>query len=345
MNSTDMGIVGGTPGDLRLIGPGQGTYGGGLSLTKALRMSGGPLRQFLAKEFPAGAAPLREAFRAKYFPGDRRAAERRVLSPPGSLGSEAGTVGTAIDQRLRLAFTAQAPLDEATLRGIEKVLLVVSDPRTAIALASVGRDLADLAKGLVEDMSTDDRSNSMGRARDDEDLLARVLVVAAWFAVAQRAGRAFNRTPLARTAARRPDTFTLQHALDLVNHDVVHDILLQFDLAGTGPLGELRAATTREVCHGGPVFSGMPADGDLLVDGLLIDFKSASEPLKLPENDIHQLLGYLLLDTRDEYGITSVGWYLTRNATLATWSAEDFLDHLGARKPLTRLRADVLQAI
>ena len=347
MNHTDTAALPNATHGLPPTGTGTGDGAGtdGLSLTNVLRIPRSPLRRFLKREFPDGPSALRDAFRAEHFPGQRRAAERRLLPPPANLGSEAGTVGTAIDQRLRLAFTAREPLDGAALRGVEDVLHIVPDPRTAIALTSVGNELAVLAEGLIGDMGTDDRSCSMGRAREDEEQLARLLVVSAWYSVAHRAGHAFTRTPLARAAATRPNTFTLQHALGLVRRDVVEDVLLQFHLACTGPLRELRAVTTREDCHGGPVFRGMPADGDLLVKGLLIDFKSTSEPLRLPQSDVHQLLGYLLLDTEDDYGITSVGWYLSRTATLATWSVGDFLDRLGARKTLAQLRAEVLQVI
>lgn len=50
----------------------------------------------------AGPKRLREDFRARH-------ADVPMLQPLPGVGTETGTVGTAIDQRLRLAFTAAPP--------------------------------------------------------------------------------------------------------------------------------------------------------------------------------------------------------------------------------------------
>ncbi|WP_406491642.1 hypothetical protein OG936_00245 [Streptomyces sp. NBC_00846] len=66
-----------------------------MSLKSGVDNPRSPLRRFLDRELSAGAKPLRESFRAD-----------RVLMPLPGVGTEAGTAGTAIDTRLRLAFTA-----------------------------------------------------------------------------------------------------------------------------------------------------------------------------------------------------------------------------------------------
>ncbi|TJZ94450.1 hypothetical protein [Actinacidiphila oryziradicis] len=45
-----------------------------------------------------------------------------------------------------------------------------------------------------------------------------------------------------------------------------------------------------------------------------------------------QLLGYLLLDTSDRYRLDTLGLYLTRSGTLATWPLDEYLALLGARR-------------
>ncbi|MGW1657646.1 hypothetical protein [Streptomyces atratus] len=65
------------------------------------------------------------------------------------------------------------------------------------------------------------------------------------------------------------------------------------------------------------------ADADLIVDGLLLDFKSTHHPRPLPKHTAWQLLGHLLLDTHDRYRTDSLGLYLTRSAGLVSdclWS-------------------------
>ncbi|MFE7563451.1 hypothetical protein ACFU74_27650, partial [Kitasatospora sp. NPDC057500] len=77
-----------------------------------------------------------------------------------------------------------------------------------------------------------------------------------------------------------------------------------------------------------------------LADGTLIEIKSTRHPHRFEKATAWQILGYLLLDTTDHHRIDTVGLYLTRTATLATWPVEDYLALLGVRcRDLTRLRA------
>lgn len=73
-----------------------------MSLMSGLHCPRTPLRRFLDRELGAGPKPLRESFRAQH-------ATDQVLLPPPGVGTEVGTVGTAVDQRLRLAFTTASP--------------------------------------------------------------------------------------------------------------------------------------------------------------------------------------------------------------------------------------------
>ncbi|MGW6404106.1 hypothetical protein ACWFRP_39190, partial [Streptomyces sp. NPDC055134] len=72
------------------------------------------------------------------------------------------------------------------------------------------------------------------------------------------------------------------------------------------------------------------ADADLAVDGLLLDFKSTRSARTLRQAEAWQLIGYLLLDTADQYRIDTVGLYLSRSGTLASWPVEEYLELLGA---------------
>jgi hypothetical protein len=99
----------------------------------------------------------------------------------------------------------------------------------------------------------------------------------------------------------------------------------------------------------GPTFAGagITGDADLVVDGLLLDFKSTRHALKeMSQRTAWQLTSYLLLDVTHTYWIDTVGLYLTRSGVLASWPVEDFLALLGAcRRDLTELRgvfADLL---
>ncbi|RSS15401.1 hypothetical protein EF914_29675 [Streptomyces sp. WAC05458] len=84
-----------------------------MSLKSGVDNPRSPLRRFLDRELSAGAKPLRESFRSQHR------ADRVLLPLPG-VGTEGGTAGTAIDTRLRLAFTTAAPVDLAAAIGIEQ---------------------------------------------------------------------------------------------------------------------------------------------------------------------------------------------------------------------------------
>lgn len=129
-----------------------------VSLTSGPHRPRTPLRRFLDRELSAGARPLRENFRAQHTTD-------RVLLPPPGVGTEAGTVGTAIDQRLRLAFTTAAPVDLATLMGIE---YSGSARRHGLRMRTVGNELASCLTETVHRLDLDNRDQPLGRAHDEE---------------------------------------------------------------------------------------------------------------------------------------------------------------------------------
>ncbi|MFE7552952.1 hypothetical protein [Streptomyces gardneri] len=306
-----------------------------MSLTDGLRSPHSPLRRFLDRELSAGPGPLRQNYRAQHRTD-------HVLLPPPGVGTEAGTVGTAIDQRLRLAFTAAAPVDDATLAGIERTGRFGGHGE-GLRMRAVGNELAARLTETVQYLDLDNRDLPLDRAQDEEEDLARMLIAAAWYQVLARTSIGFAFTPLAGAALEDPGGFTLSRLLELPHPDMVDDVVDQLHKAAHGPLQDVRAVTRPEDCHGGPTFAGarITADADLVVDGLLLDFKSTRHPLKeMSQRTAWQLAGYLLLDAADAYRIDTVGLYLTRTGVLAAWPVEEFLDLLGAcRRDLTELRA------
>ena len=62
------------------------------------------------------------------------------------------------------------------------------------------------------------------------------------------------------------------------------------------------------------------------------------DPGKLGRDEIYQLAGYLLPDYPDEYGISRVGLYLSRQGATITWDVDEFLRLLGSAEPPPELR-------
>ena len=80
-----------------------------------------------------------------------------------------------------------------------------------------------------------------------------------------------------------------------------------------------------------PIFDGSPdiggADGDVIVDGTLIDIKTTKRS-EIDRKWIWQLLGYALLDYSDSHQIRSIGLYMARQGILFKWDIEDVIETL-----------------
>ncbi len=94
-----------------------------------------------------------------------------------------------------------------------------------------------------------------------------------------------------------------------------------------------------------PVFEGSShvggADADLVLDGVLWEVKTTITNRVRPEW-IHQLLGYVLLDYSDRYGIRGVSILFPRQGLRKEWGLGELLGRLGrsALPPLRQPRSD-----
>lgn len=192
-------------------------------------------------------------------------------------------------------------------------------------MRAVGCELAARLTEAVQRLDLDNRQTPLDRAHEEEEDLARMLLAAAWYQVFTRSRFGFTYTPLFLAAREDPGAFTLTRLLELPAPDMVADVLAQLYEAAEGPLEELRSRTVPRDCIGGPTFAGveLSADADLVVDGLLLDFKSTRRPSCLDKRTVWQLVGYLLLDTPDRYRIDTLSGLLAVNpahgGTRTTW--------------------------
>ncbi|MFB9854888.1 hypothetical protein ACFFMR_31360 [Micromonospora andamanensis] len=119
--------------------------------------------------------------------------------------------------------------------------------------------------------------------------------------------------------------------LALANDDEVADLVAMRDLARTNLLPALPSgpATT------GMTFDGsadLSADADLIVSGVLVDFKASqgrrpradgTRAAGLERSDIDQLLGYALMDYSDTFALHTVAIYAVRFGYYAAWPIAD----------------------
>ncbi|MFJ9460929.1 UvrD-helicase domain-containing protein [Kitasatospora sp. NPDC101447] len=304
----------------------DGTIGGvpmiHLSLTGQLQYTTSPLSRFMAEHLPGSGAVVSDYQR-------RIAGLPHPIQPVDVQYPDWPALGHAIDYRLRLSLGR--PLGEAVELGVRSAGLgqrLVGAPADDARMALHAAGLELLAK--VDD-------HLARPAVPDDERLSQLCFVAAHFEAVFRSGQFRRNNPLAGATG----TTTLDRLCADVPPYAVEDLRRQMELA-EGPFKAFRSLPSEDrVC--GPVFAGSAdiggADADFILDGLLLDCKATTRPQRLGRDEIYQLVGYLLLDYDDDYGIDQVGLYLARQGHLVVWGADEFLARLGAKTSLSGLRS------
>jgi hypothetical protein len=301
-----------------------------MSLTSQLDDRDSPVSRFMAAELP-GLSEWQAAYRAL------RAAHIDALrpEPPGGVRPAWGTLGQAIDHRLRYAFADQGEPSSAVSAGM---MLAAAGPDTAvtgaIALA------ADGLRTALEDLISQERPSSRDRkiplSADAEERLLRICYAMTWFEEVYRTGRLWPGTPLGDADWN----LTTSQLLAAVPAYAIADLESQVHLAAHR-LDGLRAACPPALVQIGPIFAGSRdvggADADMILGDLLLEVKASANPT-LKRQDLYQVIGYVLLDYHNAYQIRRVGLYLARFGHLVTWTMPECLALLGARRDLAELR-------
>jgi hypothetical protein len=320
-----------------------------------------PLSLFLADAFP-GLEPFccRELER---LPRAIRAAPDRSGFVPWA------TTGTAIDHRLRLAFTQAAIPGRAGAgqRGCSPIstgLIVAAERRTWYRLhadsasgeasaqrwdriASLGltlsRRITDTAAALRPELTPD-----LILPRSEEEELCRLCYSLSWFDELGRLPEDHEHEIL--TFIGNGGFRDTDEILAVVPRSAVTDMTGLVRLAATSELASLRARShAAGRVTAGPLFSGSAdvggADGDLIADRTLIDIKATIRPAEHLLPGLRQLLSYLLLDYENEHGIRTIGLYLARQGELVTWSVSDLMRDLLAAAKLAELRLRLMPVV
>ncbi|MEU4712085.1 hypothetical protein AB0F73_00215 [Micromonospora purpureochromogenes] len=142
--------------------------------------------------------------------------------------------------------------------------------------------------------------------------------------------------------------------LALANADEVADLIAMRDVAVEGLLPALPAGPVAT----GSTFDGsadLNADADLIVGGVLVDFKASqggrpridgTRAASLARADLDQLLGYVLLDYSDAFALSSVAIYAARFGSYTAWPLAELCTRLaGRRVDLAALRHEFARLI
>jgi len=294
-------------------------------LTYELHQPASPVRKFIDACFAVPLGQVRRSLPAEV----RQQLGTVVLPPPASLRSGAlGTVGTAFDYRVRFYFTAPAAQTlpagrgAALLWGLESVeelpdgTLVTWEPSPRPAHFGPSPAVVGEFFAQVDHFVTTYSPQGRQLSESGEETLARYCLILALFEEVYRAfGAPYFDSPLFHLGKDA----SAADLLALASADQVADLRALWNgLLATVDLGY-------ESVIYNPVlgFGSFGADADLILDDCLLELKTSQRP-QLAQY-LRQLLGYVLLDTEDRYGIRRIGLYLARQRCLVTFSLHDLL--------------------
>ncbi|MBY8844633.1 hypothetical protein [Streptomyces sp. SP2-10] len=307
-----------------------------MSLTSHLKDPHSAISRFLSEQLPDTRAVLADyRKRLARFPAPLKPRTEAGLKP------EYRMLGHTIDHRLRISLGA--PTGSPIKEGIVRAVLDDNGWPSREVIRAVQKAGDTMLDELARYESN--AGQPLCLAATEEDRLIRLCHVASSFEAIFRHCGWMRGNSLGVCA---PEA-TLDDLIDAVADYVVDDIRQQMELAARlGPFENLRLLPVNaRTC--GPVFDGSlqvgGADADFILDGTLIDCKATIRPERISRAEIYQLAGYLLLDYNDTHAITTVALYLSRQGALINWSAEDFLDMLGARHELPTLREACCHAL
>jgi hypothetical protein len=297
-----------------------------MSLRRQIKDSRSPVARFFKELIPSVRPLVREY--------NERVRETSTLRPPTTSGNPPwGTIGTAIDYRLRYYFGVTPTHDLVAANGARMLYappgrrsqpgreawggqgrLDTARPNVyAAAPVLVTEFFHDLEQTLADVQPVAQR---LGQA--DEERLCQYCYVLALFDQLFRLGTQFDSALYTLRRGAKPETL-----LGLAGHEWIDDMC---QLSWLFYERQAELLTLPAILN--PTFTGSRdiggADADLIVDNCLIDIK-ATVNTKLDVEWLYQLLGYVLLDYDDTYHIQSIGVYLARQGELIQWPLDAFL--------------------
>ena len=310
-----------------------------MSLTSEVNDSKSPVGAFFRTRFPNTRAVVTEC--------NKSLRNAETIHPTERIDNHFGTLGTAIDYRLRYYFAVTPSQDLVAWRGAQMVNDRGFHGRVELAARDLFVELPKLPEEIVEgffrnlDVTLADLQ-PVGRKldRDAESLLNRYCVGLALF---EQCRRAFARSesPLFTAYVSSADDL-LQIAPDYWIDDLCAMSELFYNQMG----GRFTEDAILNPTFEGSAYIVGGADADVILDSCLIDFKTTINA-KIEGRALYQLLGYCLLDFSNQYGIQRVGFYLPRQGRFLTWQLEDLVSQLqvGYPLPIQRLQLEFKDAI
>jgi len=248
-------------------------------------------------------------------------------------------VGTAFDYRFRYYFTNTPRAELTAAKGASlisdgPVAFRKLDDNTGASYIYAGSGDSSLSADYIisffEYLESNLEQFKPARKKlgiDEEQLLNRCCLVLGEF---EMLSRSFNSAFDFQNSkfAKLKKSNDIQDLLNLHDHEYVDDLCrlswASFDLY------QSRFASENFVLN--PTFEGSKdiggADADLILDNSLIEIKTTLKPCENIKRMIYQLLGYVLLDYRNQYQINQIEIFLPRQKSIARFPLHDILTEI-----------------
>ena len=286
-----------------------------MSLTSSLSSSKGLLNLFFKEKFPS----------LDYFASKERSLIKSMQTKvPFTLPSKAATtIGTAFDYAIRLEHF-NLDLSEPSLihTGMHKMYILSGLGGAEECPANSVQKLLwyESTKALLEELPDKSKMKTKGT-----DTLYRISVILAWLDSGFRSG-GFWSEEMKNLALSIDENLTggSEPALTYDNYSaIIPDNYIE-DLSNlmeeASPFFSKYDLTKLIV---GPNFSGSiavgGADADFIYDRCLYDIKTTKQPQQNLAKNLRQILAYALIDFSDEFELTEVGLYFSRQAHFISW--------------------------
>lgn len=259
-----------------------------MTLSSQLDSPLSPLRRWLDVRLPGAAKWMREEWR-------RQLVDPAPVMPPA--GAPLDVLGHIIDKAIGW--------QHGSLLGPEEGL-----PGVGVMV-----DWLDFDRSVVRDLTVLARQPLLRGVVDDQAARAACLI-----GLIDRTYRSMEANEPWYSALRQHN---LTAALSAVSPAWVDDVVAVAAAAATCLTPRPGAGVTVSPVFAGSIFVG-GADGDLVVDELLVEVK-AGLAVDLRQRDAYQVLAYALLDWDDRYQLRAIAILQARHGRLVRWPLEDLL--------------------
>lgn len=300
-----------------------------MSLTGHLRRKQSPVRAWIEERFPATQTFSRDA--------NRELCQGDGCLLPAPEGSDLGLVGTGVDYLIRACLRVRALDDTVARRTAEKL------DQLQVASGKAGRAERKAVKRIKALRPT--------RVVLDDEGSRELASLCLFLARIEQYYRAGPNPALFQFLIFPLEDWDGDELDELVATTVPEPSIEDLSALGRSVVSDQLTLTKRRPLRLNPKFALSVdlggADADLIAGSTLVDWKATTTSRAVGRQELWQLLGYALADTKDEYRIDHLAVGALRWRMNLSWPLDQFMAGLAPADlpPLAKLRREFAKLV